>query len=256
MKPSVTAPFNVRGAYGGSKPLFCIPLVACEPAELVAQAEIARALEPDLIEWRADFSKDWSPEGLISAGKKLRGAVPEIPIIFTLRIKGEGGAQEMPQSARQASIDAVLRASLVDIVDLELANEPEFLETLMRAAQRNGVRVILAFHDFQSTAENERLLAKISAMRAKGADVAKIAVMPQTPGDVLRLFQVTVEARRIFPELPLAIMSMGALGSITRVAGFLYGSDMAFAVGKEASAPGQIPIKDARIMSEMLLRYS
>ena len=51
-------------------------------------------------------------------------------------------------------------------------------------------------------------------------------------------------------------MSMGALGSITRVAGFLYGSDMSFAVGKEASAPGQIPIADARQITDLLLRYS
>jgi 3-dehydroquinate dehydratase-1 len=51
-------------------------------------------------------------------------------------------------------------------------------------------------------------------------------------------------------------MSMGALGSVTRVAGFLYGSDMAFAVGKVASAPGQIPIEDARRSTELLLRYS
>jgi 3-dehydroquinate dehydratase-1 len=48
---------------------------------------------------------------------------------------------------------------------------------------------------------------------------------------------------------------MGRLGSVTRVAGFLYGSDMAFAVGKEASAPGQIPIADARRMTDLLLRY-
>ena len=54
----------------------------------------------------------------------------------------------------------------------------------------------------------------------------------------------------------LAIMAMGALGSLTRVAGFLYGSDMAFAVGKEASAPGQIPIADARKLTQMLIRYS
>jgi 3-dehydroquinate dehydratase-1 len=87
------------------------------------------------------------------------------------------------------------------------------------------------------------MLAMIASMHANGADIAKIAVMTKAPGDVLRLLQVTAEARRIYPGLPLAVMSMGALGSITRVAGFLYGSDMAFAVGKEASAPGQIPIQ-------------
>jgi 3-dehydroquinate dehydratase-1 len=126
----------------------------------------------------------------------------------------------------------------------------------MGIARQHGVRVILAFHDFQGTPTNEAMLTMIASMRAKGADIAKIAVMPKTPGDALRLLDVTAEARRMFPALPLALMSMGALGSITRVAGFLYGSDMAFAVGKQASAPGQIPIQDARLMADLLLRYS
>lgn len=257
MRPCVETPINLRGReFGGPKPLFCVPLVAGEPAELMAQAEIARVLEPDLVEWRADFSKDLTPAGLVAGGKLLREALGDVPVIFTLRKKAEGGAQEMPQAARRDGIEAVLRSGSVDVVDLELANEAEFLKPLMGVARQQGVRVILAFHDFQGTPANETMLAMIASMAANGADIAKIAVMPKVPGDALRLLQVTAEARRTHPKLPLALMSMGALGSITRVAGFQYGSDMAFAVGKQASAPGQIPIKDARLMADFLLRYS
>ncbi len=257
VKPTIEKPLNVRGRqFGGARPLFCIPLVAGEAGDLIAQAEIARDLNPDLVEWRADYSKDCTPAGLIHSAKLLRQALPEHPVLFTLRIKAEGGAQELAQPARQAAIEAVLRCGAVDLLDLELANQPEFLAALMPLARQFGVRVILAFHDFQSTPPSDVLLAKIAVMCKAGADVAKLAVMPTTPDDVLRLLQVTSEARTRFPALPLAIMAMGALGSITRVAGFLYGSDMAFAVGKQASAPGQIPIADARMLAEMLLRYS
>ena len=257
MKPCVETPINLRGReFGGPEPLFCVPLVAGEPAELLAQAEVARTLEPDLVEWRADFSNDLTPAGLVDTGKLLREVLRDVPVIFTLRKKAEGGAQEMPQTARRAAIEAVLHSGSIDVIDLELANEPEFLEPLVGIARQHGVRVILAFHDFQGTPTDEAMLAMIASMHANGADIAKIAVMPKAPGDVLRLLRVTAEARRIYPGLPLAVMSMGALGSITRVAGFLYGSDMAFAVGKEASAPGQIPIKDARLMADLLLRYS
>lgn len=257
MKPCVENPIDLRGRkFGGTDPLFCIPLVAGEPAELIAQAEIARALEPDLVEWRADFSKDLTPAGLVAGGKLLRDVLGDVPVIFTLRKKAEGGAQEMAQPARQAAIEAVLRSGSVDVVDLELANEPEFLQPLIGIARQQNVRVILAFHDFQATPTNEAMLAMIASMAANGADIAKIAVMPKVSGDALRLLHVTADARRIHPKLPLALMSMGALGSLTRVAGFLYGSDMAFAVGKEASAPGQIPIKDARLIAGLLLRYS
>lgn len=257
MKPSVENPIPIRGlAFGGTLPLFCIPLVAADSNELGAQAEMARGLKPELVEWRADFFTDQAPQALRQAAHRLRGILPDEAIIFTLRKKAEGGAQEIPQSLRRTLIDAVLRSGHMDIVNLELANEPEFLDPLMKVARECGARVILAFHDFAETPPNHELIATVEAMQKRGADIAKIAVMPRTGQDVMRLFEVTIAARSRFPGLPLATMSMGALGSITRVAGFLYGSDMAFAVGKEASAPGQIPIQDARRMAKMLLRYS
>jgi len=257
VKPAIRKPLNVRGReFGGARPLFCIPLVAATAGELVAQAEIARALHPDLVEWRADYGEDCTPAALIRTAHLLREALPEHPVLFTLRLQAEGGARAIAQPARQAAIEEILRSGAIDLLDLELANEPEFLHALMPLAREVGVPVILAFHDFQSTPPSDALLAKIASMAQAGADIAKLAVMPKTPEDVLRLLQVTSEARMRFPELPLAIMAMGALGSITRVAGFLYGSDMAFAVGKQASAPGQIPIADARLIAEMLLRYS
>jgi 3-dehydroquinate dehydratase-1 len=141
-------------------------------------------------------------------------------------------------------------------VDIELCNEPSFREPILSAARAHGVRIILSAHDFQNTPANDDMLEKISAMNRLGADVAKIAVMPRAQTDVLRLLQVTLEARKCFPRLALCTMSMGAVGAVSRVAGFLYGSDMSFAVGQTASAPGQIPIADARAMADKLLLYS
>lgn len=257
MKPTVEAPLPIRGIeFGGSKPLFCIPIVSVDATDLAAQAEIAHRLHPDLVEWRADYYQHSTPEAFLDAARALRQALPDEAIIFTLRWKAEGGVREIPQPLRRQLIETVLRSGCVDVIDLELANDLAFLDPLLSLARDSGVRVILAMHNFTQTPPTEELLATIAAMHARGADIAKLAVMPQSPADVMRLLQVIIEARKQYPRLPLAIMSMGALGSITRVAGFLYGSDMAFAVGKEASAPGQIPIEDARRMADMLLRYS
>ena len=251
------SPIRIRGLeYGGQKPLFCIPMVPRDLAELTVQAEVAHSLKPELVEWRADYLTSPTVSSLLDAARLLRSIAVDEAIIFTLRAKNEGGAQEIPQLERRTLIEAVLRSKTMDIVDLELANDREFVGALMPIAKECGISVILAFHDFESTPSNDDLLAKISAMRSRGADIAKIAVMPRTADDVLRLLQVTAKARKLYPGLPLVTMSMGALGSITRVAGFLYGSDMAFALGKTGSAPGQIPIEDARKMSELLLRYS
>ena len=257
MKSTVTSPLRVRGLeYGGLQPLFCIPLVATDLVSLEDQASVAVQLQPDLIEWRADYFREATADALLRAAAVLRRIAGEIAIIFTLRMRQEGGAQQQDQATRRELIEAVLRTGTIDLLDLELANDPPFLDALMPLAKQCGVRVLLAIHNFDETPANEVLLGQIGAMRARGADIAKIAVMPNTPHDVLRLLQVTAAARTEWPDLPLATMSMGALGSITRVAGFLYGSDMAFAVGKAASAPGQIPIQDARRATELLLRYS
>jgi len=42
--------------------------------------------------------------------------------------------------------------------------------------------------------------------------------------------------------IPLISMSMGAYGSLTRIATFAFGSSLTFAVAGQSSAPGQIPI--------------
>jgi 3-dehydroquinate dehydratase-1 len=257
MKSTVISPLRVRGLdYGGATPLFCIPLVPVDLASLEDQAAVAAQFQPDLIEWRADYFREANAESLVRAAGVLRRVAGDAAIIFTLRSGHEGGAQPHSQATRRQLIEAVLRTRTIDILDLELANEKSFLDELMPLALDCGARVLLAMHNFDETPANDVLLGHIRQMRARGADIAKVAVMPKTPHDVLRLLQVTAAARTEHPDLPLAMMSMGALGSVTRVAGFLYGSDMAFAVGKVASAPGQIPIEDARRSTELLLRYS
>ena len=79
-----------------------------------------------------------------------------------------------------------------------------------------------------------------------GADIAKVAVMPKNYKDVLVLLNATLKARTEHLEIPIITMSMGPEGGVTRLAGGLFGSDLTFAIGKEASAPGQIPIGELR----------
>ncbi len=82
---------------------------------------------------------------------------------------------------------------------------------------------------------------QIGMMNQFGADIGKIATMPANLQDVLRMMNVIQRAKGI-NQLPLAVMSMGDLGKVTRVAGELIGSVLSFASLDQASAPGQIPI--------------
>jgi len=54
--------------------------------------------------------------------------------------------------------------------------------------------------------------------------------------------------------MPLISMSMGAYGVLSRVAGWMFGSTVTFAVGRASSAPGQVPIEELRAMLDTLQR--
>ena len=92
----------------------------------------------------------------------------------------------------------------------------------------------------------------LDQMRQGGADVAKLAVMPQRADDVLRLMKVTNDMKQRYPALPLVTMSMGSLGVISRVAGEAFGSCITFGADGDVSAPGQMQADRLEMVLEAL----
>ena len=85
-----------------------------------------------------------------------------------------------------------------------------------------------------------------------GADIPKIATMANGAQDALKLLAATEEMSRIHSDKPLLTMAMGREGSITRLAGELFGSAITFCSLEAASAPGQVQVKQAiRIMDDL-----
>ena len=89
-------------------------------------------------------------------------------------------------------------------------------------------------------------------MQGLGADIVKVAVMPQNTRDVLTLLEATEVMVREHASIPVVTMSMGPRGVISRVTGALFGSAMTFAMVGQASAPGQMEIEDLRKAMKML----
>ena len=92
-------------------------------------------------------------------------------------------------------------------------------------------------------------------MEEAGANVAKVACMPSTPGDTLTLLQATWEASQKM-SIPLITMSMGQIGAVSRAVGGLFGSAATFATVGAASAPGQMPVDELKPVLEALDRFS
>lgn len=88
-------------------------------------------------------------------------------------------------------------------------------------------------------------------MQDLGADLPKIAVMPQSPQDVLTLLAATLTMKEKYATRPLITMSMGKSGGVSRVTGRLFGSAMTFGTVGQASAPGQIAIAKLREVMDM-----
>lgn len=232
------------------EPLVCVPLVGRDAAALCAEARALAALAatpgvaaPDLLEWRVDaLDAAADPISLDAAAQALREAAGTLPLLVTLRAVREGGRDHgLDDAARVARLIAIVDAGVADLVDLETDAEPAALRALRGACREHGVPLVLSAHRFDRTPAVGEMVASFLRAAERGADIAKLAVMPESPRDVADLLAATAEADRAL-AIPLVSMSMGELGAASRIIGFRHGSRITWASGAAASAPGQLPL--------------
>lgn len=231
----------------GRSPLICVPLVAQTRADLLADAATAMSQHPDVIEWRVDHFVDIESADLVlSAGHALREIAGDTPLILTVRSSAEGG---QPVNLSPLALHT-LRLAAADQLpfefhDLEIRSSEALIHELIGRAHARGGKVILSAHDFQGTPPEAVLESLFRRAHQLGADVAKVAVMPQAPEDVLRLLTVTQHMSKTLP-IPVISMAMGSLGVVSRIFGGVFGSALTFATSGRESAPGQLPLQDLR----------
>ena len=240
-------PIVVRNlTIGEGMPKIIVPLTGKMPADLMKQAQRARK-EPgvDAVEWRVDFYEHalW-PAQVLAALKALRAALGEMPLLFTCRTAGEGGELDIPKEDYYALNLAAARSGLVDLVDVEMDTAEDISDHIAQLHEL-GVKVVASRHDFEKTPEDAALRACLEWGWEVGGDISKLAVMPRSEEDVSRLLAVT---KAVYEQVrrPLIAISMGGLGTISRVEGERHGSAMTFAALGQISAPGQIPVSALR----------
>lgn len=256
MRQQSKVQLQVRGlTIGGPKPAICLPLVGDTRAKVIEEAKALEALRPDLLEWRIDgYENVENIPDCLSLLKEMRTIIGDIPLIFTCRIDQEGGMRTIAREDRLNLVWAAMETGDVDILDVELCNDREFIDTVRKQAGKYDVKLVLSYHNFTETPSEPFIYSKLAAAQEAGADIAKLAAMPQNYDDVLTLLSATSKARNEVIEGPIVTMSMGVEGALSRLAGGLYGSDITFAVGMESSAPGQIPIEELKKGMELLYK--
>lgn len=234
---SVTVKHTVLGE---GMPKICAPLVEAGYGSLIDEASALRALPIDMAEWRADWFGPVTEPGIL--GRVLPGlnrALGDIPLLFTFRTHKEGGHLPAAPGFYRSLVEEAITSGLADLVDIELFSGDDTVKELICLARRRHVKVILSNHDFNATPDEGELLRRLARMEALGADIAKIAVTPRSPEDVLTLLSATLKARQEL-SCPVITMSMKGAGLISRLSGEVFGSCLTFGSVREASAPGQI----------------
>ena len=241
MKPVVVR--NV--AIGEGIPKICVPIVGKTIGEILNQAKHICEIGADVVEWRVDWFVDHY-ESVENAAKQLRKVLDETPILFTFRTAKEGGERAIEPDVYVELNEKMAKSGYVDIVDVEAFIGDTYVEKVVKTSHECGVKVIASNHDFRKTPPKAELISRMRKMQELGADIPKIAVMPQSTEDVLTLLSATEEMRRCYADRPVITMSMAGTGIVSRMCGEVFGSALTFGAAGKVSAPGQIDVEELR----------
>ena len=228
---------------GAGKPVVCVPVVETGDEKILERIRSLTDRGVSMIEWRADFYENLCDmDAVRELLDRAQIYLNHCLFLFTVRTKAQGG-QAVPDEKLLANLQAMAAGhNAVDLVDMEFLEFKRPEKHLKRLKKQDCI-VIASHHDFCRTPDSILLEKLLLRMLEDGADIAKLAVMPENTGDVIRLLEVTESIHRARPEDLLITMSMGGMGCISRICGEVFGSCVTFGSVGTASAPGQIGVE-------------
>ena len=196
----------------------------------------AKSLGADILEIRVDQFKSLDPghvRAVIASKKKLG-----LPLILTVRSKEEGGQKDISDEAKLNIFKENIAS--VDAVDIELKSP--ILAGVVKLAKKNKKVIIVSWHNFKSTPGGKFLEGTLAKARGSGADIVKLAVKANKISDVVELAGFARKNR----AKNLIVISLGKIGSVSRLLFPMFGSLITYAYIKKPSGPGQMPLEDLR----------
>lgn len=204
----------------------CVTIARKRHSKLLEEMEEAGAAGVRLIELRLDYLQQEPRFRDILARRPC-------PLVATLRRREDGGLWRGDEERRQQLLRGAIAAGF-DYVDLE--------EDIAPAIPRFGAtKRIISLHDFQGMPED--LLDLARAMRAKDADIVKIAARSNDPDDNFRMFDLLRQS-----ESPTVAFCMGDLGTPSRILGAKFGAPFTYAAFNPLRivAPGLLTFREMR----------
>ncbi len=238
---------------GEGIPKICVPIVGVTREEILRSGKNISTVGADVAEWRADWYEDvFTFEKVEETVKELRDVLGSIPILFTFRTAKEGGEKAIEKEDYVRINQSAAKTGYIDMVDAEVFTGDDAVTAIVKTAHEWGVKAVVSNHDFHKTPEKEEIISRLRMMIELGADIAKIAVMPQNKKDVLTLLAATEEMYTKYADRPIITMSMAGTGVISRLCGEVFGSALTFGAAGKASAPGQMEVEDLKTVLSLL----
>ena len=201
-------------------------------------AQSARKFGADILELRVDMLAP-----CYHTGKKASSVIRELkkevklPVILTIRSSNEGGMAKIADGRR---LDIFREAiSETDLVDIEISSD-RINSKVIELAKTHNKKVVLSYHDFEKTPVISYLKNQAEKACELGCDILKIAVTANNIEDVRSLLNFCSG----WKKTKISVMSMGHLGAMSRLAGFLFGSCFTYGFVDQPVASGQLSIKD------------
>lgn len=232
---------------GAGAPKIIVPIVGVTKEDIIEEAKTFDSIPIDVVEWRVDwFEGVFDFAKVEDVLKDLREVLGIIPLLMTFRTSKEGGEKAIEADAYAELNKKAAATGLVDLVDVEAFTGDEVVKDIIEGAHAYGVKVVASNHDFDKTPDKDDIVGRLVKMQELGADIPKIAVMPQCKKDVLTLLEATREMAEEHADRPIITMSMAGTGLISRLCGEVFGSALTFGAVGKASAPGQMNASDLR----------
>jgi 3-dehydroquinate dehydratase-1 len=157
----------------------------------------------------------------------------------------------MAKEQRQRLIKNI--ATTYAFIDLDISQKEE-LHALTE--KTTNARLLCSYHNYQKTPDDKTLTEILETMQHYHPTIRKIATLCTTERDALRLLTLMMKLRKQKQQTDkkYIILGMGKFGTITRVAGMLWGNEINFApiTKTQTSALGQLTKTDLESITKIL----
>ena len=214
-----------------SETKIAIPVMQETTEDIINTAKTYIKKGADILELRLDRLGNVSSD-------IIKETIEEIafPIIANNRSKLLGGYFLGNERERIDILKSCCDLEFVEYIDIDLQTDSCLRKCLLGECEEKNIKTIISFHDFEKTPPIDDLIEIVNEEKLFG-DIAKIAVMPKCLKDTISVLTIMSSCNNTIA------ISMGELGSYTRLMASKFNAPITFATAGDMTAPGQINIE-------------